>query len=151
MGHRGEQLTRDLAGAARRGKHLLDLAVHPDTEAGGRVASRLALVLRDRRDPHFTGARQEVAASLEVAQPLVDDVERQVDAPLDEIVRRPLSEQRAHEEAHDRDVARRLGGRELVQLYRECWEPDTARMQRLQGDLDDYASLVVQARPDEGA
>jgi hypothetical protein len=42
-------------------------------------------------------------------------------------------------------IARRLGDRELAQLYYACWCPELARVQRLRRDLGEYTALVVQA------
>ena len=104
VGDGGEQLARDLARAPGGAEHLLDLAVHPHAERGRRVAGGLALVLGDRRDANLPGTGEQVAVLLEVAQPLLDHLYRQVDAALGDIVGRPLGEQRPGEQPHDRHV-----------------------------------------------
>ena len=110
VGHGGEQLPRHLACAAGGGEHLLDLTMDADAERRRRVARGLPLVLGDRGDPDLPRADEEVAVGLQVAQALLEGLGREVDAPLDEIVRRPLGEQGAGEQAHDADVVRRLRG-----------------------------------------
>ena len=113
VGDRGQQLPGHLPGATGRGQHLLDLTMHPHTQARGRVAGRLALVLGDGGDPHLTGAGQQVAVLFEVAQPLVDDLDGQVEASVSEVVRRPLGQQGADEQPHDGDVAAGLRRRRV--------------------------------------
>ena len=110
VGDGGEQLAGDLAGPTGGGEDLLDLPVDAHPEGGGRIAGGLALVVGDRRDPHLTRADEQVAVGLQVAQALLDDVDLQADAALSDVLRRPLGQQSAGEQAHDRHVLRRLAG-----------------------------------------
>ena len=110
VGDRGEQFAGDLPRPAGGGEDLLDLPVDAHAEGGGRIAGGLALVLGDRRDPHLTRADEQVAVGLQVAQALLDDVDRQADAAFGDVLRRPLGQQGAGEQAHDRHVLRRLAG-----------------------------------------
>ena len=83
------------------------------TECRNGVPGRLALVLRDGRDPHFARAEQQVAILGQIPAASCDAVHRQVDPLRDHVLSGPLSEQGISESIHDGDVVSGLGGSDI--------------------------------------